>query len=293
MGSGEYPLSHAFLNFLHMENITVLPLDLTRSPVPEDARILYIPMPGRDWPGYKAEAIGGFLAADGRAIFALDFITAPLPNFELLLAEYGMAIGEHILLEGDPSYMFMGVPFDIIPHVFLHEITAASIEYNLLHLAPFPAALLRPSPMRGTLTVDTLWATGVESFARVEMADTLVQIPSDIPGPFDLAVTITDRAGLPGSPPSTKIVAVSTQHIVSDSIAHVVGPANWQFVADSIRWLYGRQPGLSIPMRRPPGARPLAMTGTDRGVATGIALGGIPVAILAVGAVVWLKRRHA
>jgi len=291
-GSGEHDLQPVLRALLESENFLVREVNLVTQDVPESADILLIPMPGRDWTDVKGERILDFLVDDGRAFIAADLTFEDMPVFNSVLASYGVAPINHLVVEGNPNNIFQQRADFILPNISNHEINENIRGRNLVNLVAGAIGIETLDMRRGSTTVEPLWATSRDAFARVDIEETAAtRVPGDIEGPFDLAVAITDTRFVEATH-TTKLVVVGSMLVLNDSVLNVAGPGNYQFVLDAMRWLYGQPPSIFIPGRVPPGAAPLMLTQMNVNVMNGIAVGALPLMCIALGVFVWFRRRH-
>ena len=289
-GSGEIPVMPLLSAFLQSENYIVRETNLVLNDVPDDADILFITMPNRDWTDVKSTRIQDFLHHDGRAFMALSFFPDELPNFASVMAGFGLRVSDALVLEGDSRQIFMGSPYNVIPTPTAHEILGHTDERAFANLLLFPAAMEVLDVRRASTNIEPIWVTSNDAFARVDRTEaTTARIPSDIGGPFNLAVAVTDQfAGY-----TTQFVAVSSLTIIEDGLNDFIGGGNLHFVLNSLRWLHDQPPGILIPSRRPPGAEPLLIPEFHANVMRGVAMVGLPLGVMLAGVVVWVRRRYS
>jgi len=291
-GSGEHDMEPLLRLLLENENFLVREVNLVTEDVPESADILLIPMPARDWTDVKGERILDFLVDDGRAFVAANLTFEDMPVFNSVLASYGVAPINHLVVEGNANNIFQQRPTFILPNVSDHEINQNLWGRNLANLVAEAIGIQTLDMRRGSTNIEPLWATSRDAFARVDIEETTVaRVPGDIEGPFDLAVAITDTRFVERTH-VTKLVVVGSMLVLNDSVINVAGPGNYQFVLDAMRWLHGESPSIFIPGRVPPGAAPLMLTQLNVNLMNGIALGFLPLMCLAIGIFVWFRRRH-
>jgi len=299
-GSGEEPLPDFFRVIMESENFILRDIDLVVNSIPDDAEVLIIPNPTRDWTVDKAMRIRQFLENQGRAIFMMEYAFIDTPNIDSVLAAYGISLGEYFILEGDRRNMFANeVPSHIIPISTGHEILSSISEGGFQNLMLIPAGIeiseLRPA----STTIEPLWTTSNAAFGRVDLDElSWSQVPSDVSGPFTLAVAVTDRFILPDPVHSfvemtTQFIVVGSGHLLRDDITIQIGTGNYLFVINSLNWLLGQPPSIFIPARTPAGTEPLIMTAFQANIITGVAIGAIPLVILSIGVVVWFKRKNS
>jgi len=290
-GSGEIPLFPQLVNFLENENFLVREVNLVSEAVPETADILLVPMPSLDWTEVKAERVLDFLLDDGRAFFAINMIFEELPTFNSVLAAYGVAPMNHMILEGDSRHIFNNMAEAILPVLTDHEINDNLRGRNLTNFMQGAIGIETLENRRSQNHVVPIWQTSRDAYARVDIEElTVARIPSDIGGPFDLAVAITDTRFVERNH-ETQIVVAGNLAVLVD-VSAFTGIGNYQFVLDSMQWLMGQPPSIFIPGRLPPDGAPLMITRFNANAMVGIALGAMPVLCIVAGIIVWLRRRH-
>jgi len=291
-GSGEMVLPTEFIRFMETEGIIINEVNLVLEEVPEDADILLILQPIRDWTELKAERIRAFLHDEGNAFLALGF-NVDTPNLNSVLAYYGVEIGNPIWAGSDTASQFLS-PVNIIPHFAPHEITESLIEREVpnLTLAPFSVDLI--NPRRAHIEFEPLWQTSSGTFARTDPTlETPSFSPGDIAGPHNIALAIIDQYFHIDRTITTRLVVVGNWQFLDPQLLSWIGAGNYQFVSNSFRWMHEQPPSIWIPARRPPGNSPLMLSELQENILSGFAIGVVPVLIILIGVVVWYRRRHS
>jgi len=210
-----------------------------------------------------------------------------------VLAEYGIAVGDYLILEGDQRRIFQNLPYNILPTATDHPMLDTLRDRDLPNMVFFPTNIEVLPVRRATTEIDPIWVTSNSAFARRDFEDgTLNQIPGDLDGPFYLAVAVTDRFFTTRTH-ETRFVAVSNLAIMDPSINMFMAGGNFTFILNAILWLEGAPPSIWIPSRLPPGTSPLIMTQASQNMMTGIAIGVIPVTTIIIGVFIWFKRKNA
>ena len=290
-GSGESGLTSQFVSFLESENFVINEVNPIIEDIPEDADILFIPMPARDFTDVKADRILEFLQDGGNAYFALGLSLDHLPNLSRVIGEYGMELEDFIVIEGD-SRRFFTLPFNIFPVPVLHEITENLHVRNFSNAVIAPAAIRFSEVRRQTLDMAPLWLTSPDAFGRVDMEEnTLSKVPSDVDGPFILAAWVEDRIWITDT--LTRVVVTTSAEIAHPELVGVIGTGNWQFIVNAFRWMEEQPPGIWIPNRTPPGHAPLVLNEFQVNVRVMASMGLLPLSVIAIGAIVWYRRRHS
>ena len=292
-GSGEFDLQPMLRMFLESENFEVREVNLVTQDVPAEADILLIPMPGRDWTEVKGQRVLDFLMDEGRAFIVADLTLEDMPVFNGVLASYGIAPINYLVIEGNPNNIWPPHPNAIAPIRAPHQINENVLGRDLPNFMFDAIGLDVLDIRRNSTNIEPLWATSRDAFARVDPTVlTSAKVPGDLDGPFLLAAAITDTRFVDDTL-TTQLVVVSNMLVLSDVAFSNVGVGNYQFVLDAMRWLYGQSPSIFIPGRTPPGqGAQLTLNQLNVNVMTGIATAVLPLLCIAVGIFVWFRRRH-
>jgi len=301
MGSGEQPLTPAFVEFLESENFELRQHDALFHDIPETADALFITMPARDWSTPKADRILDYLNYyEGRVFMALDVsverFNDGFPELDRVLHAYGLRLEDYIILEGDAQHTFMGDPLVMLPVWEQHEeiILPIAAQFTGMLLLQ-PAALEILDTRRTTVNIEPLLSTTRAAYGRRldSDAETLLQTPDDTEGPFPFAVAIEEHNFVETNL-TMRMVVVSNSLFMNENVNDFVGGANWAFVSNSLNWLQDQPAGIWVPVRRPPGGRLPVMISDGQVLAmSGIAMGALPVISFAVGIFIWFRRRHS
>jgi len=293
-GSGERLPPASFVSLLMAENFAINTVDVVVEDIPDTADILFITMPSRDWTEVKAERILNFLQDEGRAFISLEYIVDATPNLDSVLAAYGLRIHPYEIREGDARNIFLGSPFMMLPSTFPHQITSDLRERNFPNLAPFPVAIDILDTRMLSTEITPLWSTSADAFGRPYGSDITAasMVAGDVAGAFNLAVAVTDTH-FTDRQRTTEMVVMGGTDPFSEDVVRFIGAGNWQFAVNSLRWMQGQQPSIFIPPRHMPGAQPLMMTQMQANVIAGLSVIAIPLVLLGVGALIWIRRRNS
>jgi len=292
VGSGEEALPAPFVEFLESENFVIRTHDAVMGDIPETADALFITMPARDWGQAKADRILDYLEnQEGRAFMAMGVSLERFPQLDRVLQSYGIRLESHVIIEGNPARTLMDDPTLIMPMWEVHdEITYPLWQQGFRGLLFWGPTSIETLDMRrmGT-TIEPVFSTTREAIGLFPIDEDEVEM---IPGPFDLAVAITDQLTT-DTTLTTRMVVVANRSIMMDDLNTFIGGGNWAFVSASLNWLQEQPPGIWVPVRRPPGAAPVLLTDAQVVSMTGFAMGLLPVGLFAIGIFVWFRRRHS
>ena len=290
-GHGENTIPYELSKQLEVENFQTESLNLlTQEAVPEDAHSLVVFAPERDLTKDEEEKIRNYLENQGRAIFIMKFQNQELPNFESLLKSYGITVERSLVVEGDNS-MHAGNPLYLVPQMESHSIVSPLRSEKMYMLIPGAQSIRILDMKKRSLKIEPLLVTSENSWAKVNMeATTLEKEEGDIEGPINIAVAITDEIYKDNETKETKLVVISNADFLGSSLASQV-PGNTNFFMNSLNWLQDREENISIRPKSLTVPR-LNINASQQLILAGVVVILIPLAILASGLFVWLRRRH-
>jgi len=276
------------------ENYAVKDLNLLNTPaVPEDADVLLILAPKSDLPGPDADKVRAYLANGGHAVVLLDLLRKAneLSNLADLLKSYGVEVRNVVVMEPDPNKRALQNPFYVLPNLEYHDILSPLRTNNYSVLLPGAQVIQTLDLKKKGLKVEALLTSSAASLGRIDVANNPsgTRLASDLRGPFNLAVAITDPSN-DTAKPDTKLVVVGNVSFLAPSLSAQV-PGNTDFFMNSIAWLKGQKDSITI---RPKSLQTLRLTITDlqARIFSGLVVILLPLLILGAGLVVWMRRRH-
>ncbi len=295
-GHGEQTLdSLGLTSTVSNENYAVQQLSLLNAQsVPADTDVLLILAPKVDLTTQDADKVRAYLAGGGRAVIMLDIMTKAneLPNLDAILQTYGVEVRNVVVIEGDTSRIWSpSSPAAVIPSLGYHDILSPLRANN------YPVALLAPQAIqtlelkKKTLKIEPLLTSSPRSYGKINNGklSTLAKEGGDLPGPFDLAVAITDPAPDP-SKQDTKLVVVGTVSFLSQQISGMT-PGNGDFFMNAVAWLRGAKESVNISPKSLQTFR-LTMSNLVALLLSGVVVILMPLLVLGGGFVVWVRRRH-
>ncbi len=291
-GHGESTLSDDFSSAVSKENIQVEELSLlTLESVPEDADAVLIYAPTSDISEDEQEKLLAYLQSGGNMIL----ITQPLDdgeltNLEALMAEYGVTASEGIVLEGNSSYYAWGYPYYLLPEISSHTVTDPLIDDNYYVLLPLAQDLTVSDELPDSVSVTELLTTTSSAYSKVAgySMTTTEKEDGDIDGPFALAVAITDTID---DETESNILWVSSAYLLDDSANSSVSGGNQDLFLNALNWMCEQEDSISIHAKSL-STEYLTMSASAGNLLCVLAIGVIPAAYLAIGIVIWFRRRH-
>lgn len=292
-GHGEASLSSTFASAVEDENIETENLSLlTLETVPEDADCILINTPQSDISEDEKSKLLDYLGNGGN----LFLITDPpqsgkLTNLEALMEYYGVTAADGIVVEGNQNYYVWGTSYYLLPEIQSHTITSPLNSAGYYVLLPIAQGLTVSGDLRDTLSVTELLTTSNSAFSKIAGYDltTYEKEEGDIDGPFALAVAISDTVddGI-----SSDIVWVSSGALVDDQTNSQVSGGNQDLFLNALNYLCDAEESSISIHAKSLDSEVLTMDSSTASLLTVLVLGIIPVVYLAVGIVIWARRKR-
>lgn len=292
-GHGEKELDSTIKEDIEKGNIEIKSLNLlSEGSVPEDADCLMINSPASDISEDEKTAILEYLENGGKAMIFSDYTDVSMDHFDTILENYGVTRADGIVFEGDSQHYAMQMPYYLIPTLNNTDASAKAASAGYYVLAPYAQGIQRTEETRDTVTIESLLTTSDKAYSKTNMnSSTIEKEESDIEGPFDLGVSITENLA---DDKQTKIIYYSTSNILDGQVNQMVSGGNEQLIMSSLNWMTETDEStlVSIPSKSLEISY-LTMTDYDSSFWKICTIGLIPGVFLAAGFVIWFKRRKA
>lgn len=284
-GHGEKTLSASLEDLVEEDNLELTELSLlSLEQVPEDADCVLIYAPSSDLSADEAQLLTDYLDAGGDVMLITDYIVGgAMPNLMQLTKRMGMQPREGIVVEGDGSRSLRGYAYYLLPYLGTHEITTPISEAGYYLLMPMAQGILETG--EGSATVTSLMNTSGKAYAKAAGYDmtTTEQEDGDATGPFDVAMASEDG--------EAHMVWATSASMLEDGIDQVVSGANGDFFLNALNWMCEQEESISI-RAKPLSSETLTLSSRDASLWSAVVVGVVPVALVAVGVVIWFRRKR-
>lgn len=285
-----------FARLLEQKNITLKPLRLTgESEVPEDCRLLIVAGPRSRLDPAELDRLQRYLSRGGRLLALLSYYQsgrAPT-GLERLLDGWGVAVGENLTFDiqnAVPGGGILATNFSAHPVMRpLRNHTVYVVMARSIEPKAGPAGADAPR-------VEALFSTSPQGFTASEATD--AGLPRHNPaqdrrGVIALAVAVEkgNLQGVAADRGSTRIVVVGESIFLANETI-VKTAANLEFASLSVNWLLDRPQSLGGIAPRPIPEFQIMLSRRDLVQVRWLLLAGLPAAPLAVGLLVWIRRRR-
>jgi len=296
LGNGEHPPGSAdspesygkFLAMLRNENnFDLRPLLLTgTNDVPAACNLLIVAGPTQPLDKSELDKIQPYLEQGGRMLVAFNNATVNgrPTGLERLLARWGVDVGNNWVADRDNSMngeILLASPVDLGRHPTVNALQSARV----LLYKPRSIRALRPASRGDETRVDELLFTGPDTvvFTDSREPDRTEKGPKPLMAAVEKSVPALQRG-------STRLVVLGDSTIWANQFIDLA--ANREFAALAANWLVNQSVLLSDIPRRAIHTYKLTMTRAQLRSVQLILLAGIPGAVLLIGLLVWLRRRH-
>ena len=289
----EANIPESLKNEIIMANFDVKTFDIVTEDIPEDCTILFLTQPARDWTADAAEKVRAYLQNDGRALFAINNIFVGMPNLNGVLETFGVRIGEYLVIEGSTDHFVMNNPMYMLPNIAQHDLNQALLDRKFRPLLIQCSGVDTMEVRKNSIKIEPLLSTSASAYGKTNPeTETIIKEEGDVQGPINLAAAVTDSF-YTDVQHTTKLVIAASPIITDDSINSMMGGANYMFLVSALNWLQDKSETVYIPSKAPSTATQLTMVQQEVYVLMFVSVFIIPLSIIAVGLVVWLRRRYS
>lgn len=291
-GHDESSMSETMKETIEKANIEIKSLNLlSEESVPDDAECLFIFAPATDLTKEEADKIISYLENGGKALIVSNYTDEDMPNFESVLENYGVQPVDGIVLEGNTDNYVSQNPYYLLPNIESGEITSELSSQSRYVLVPLAQGIKKADNIRDTLNISSILTTSDSAYSKTNLKDmdTMEKEDGDIDGPFDLAVSITEKVG---DDKETQIAYFASASIFNDSINSMVSGTNYELLSASLAWMCSTDDSnqISIPSKSYD-TTTLTVPTADINFWSIFVTGVLPVCILLIGFGIWMKRR--
>lgn len=285
-GHGESSLGGSFEDAVEKANITLEELNLlTVDAVPEDARAIIIHGATSDLSEDDAAKLKAYVEGGGRLLVTLTYTDQSMERLYGVLGEFGVSVADGMVLEADRGAYYQA-PYYLLPNVESDAITAGVDGYVF---APYALGMTYDEEAEG-MSYTPLLTTTEQSYSKADLQNmtTYEKEEGDIEGPF----TIGLKAEKTLEDGSAELLVFSSSDLFGEDADAMVSGNNLSVFSACISG-YGDEESASgtvIPVKEYENSyltvsAAAALTSAVLGIAV------IPLALLAAGIVIWLRRR--
>lgn len=286
-GHGELELEEKFLNTITKENVAYETLMLhTVDEIPEDAQGVILNAPTGDYTKEDAEKIIAYLQKGGNALIVSTMAEGEMTNFKSILDFYGISEVDGTIVEQDRNFYYQN-PYYLFPEIASTDVTASLADG--LVFAPFSKGLSYDDTS-DEIHYTPLLTTSSSAFSKTEITDNsdFSKGANDIDGPFTVSLEV-EKSTEDGSTSHAFVVGGES---LFTSLADEMAPGNnVKLFSSMISTLADHESSVAIPVKSLSMPN-LVFKAQTAYIAAVLCVIVIPLATLAAGLAIWLRRRR-
>ncbi len=285
----------SFLSMMEDQNFEVKEIDLLTEEIPEGTQVLMLPTPTTDYSPEEVNKLRAYLEdtshSDPVTLLATCYPSqTSLPNYAAFLEEWGVKVESGVVAETDTSRMAVADASGVIVDPSADYLSDNSYE-RLVSYYSAPLSLL----FKGNNDISTaaLWTTADSAYVVTEdITEEEAQNPDT--SAQTLATLSSKIVQVDGSSITHSMVVFGSSNVFTDTFMGTSAFGDSSYITDLLLYLTGND-GSNVSVLTERVQTNVTDVSASRGTIDmlGWLFGAIiPVAILAVGLVIFLKRRH-
>ncbi|MBR0140034.1 MAG: GldG family protein [Firmicutes bacterium] len=295
-GHGEAELSTNLNADVKLANVEIAELNLMGSDrVPEDADAVFIFDPQSDLNDEERTKLENYLAMGGNLLLitGVQEDGKALESFNKLMEPYGVTAVDGMVIDQNSGNYASGLPYNLLPDIVTNTITLPVKNNNYRVLMPYAQGLQVETLGDTTILTNKLFRTSNSAYSKVAgyNMQTFEKEAGDIEGGFALGVAITKTLSEELQIYS-KMVWYTTPYLLNEDVSKSVGGANETIFINTLAWLCDSEEGGVVISAKSMADETLNMSASTVNILTVVFVGVIPLAYLAIGIIVWVRRRH-
>ena len=296
VGHGESLPAGGVIKILEMAGYHVEEFDTLSQDFPEDTKtVVIIPAPTSDFSVEEINKLDSYLDRGGNVQIYLDPLAqGSTPNLDSYLVEdWGIERKHHIVLDtGNTIENSMYMIGEMSEHEIIAPIKTGQKRAGYAPANSFTVAADKPA----SVSVETLMSSSKDAYAKESMEAIQSQgsagkSSGDEEGPFDVLVAATKTTSNLENETITGRLIVGGSVYMIDALITDTRFANEDILLNSITWMNGGDASVTVRAKAIPGGV-MSLTVTHFWIWSAVLVLVIPLALLAGGIVVFLKRRY-
>lgn len=283
-GHGEAELNENVTEMLAHDNIETESLSLLSvDAVPEDATAVIINAPTSDLSEEEANLLIAYLENGGNVALMTGYMEEDdMPQLRRVAASMGLKAENGLIVEGDRQMHVNRYPYYLLPDMESHEVTDALISGRYYVLTPLAQPLAETDESNATIT--WLLTTSDSAYTKAEGLQTqsTAQEDGDAAGTFHVGA-VSEAAG--------KFFWVTCDTLLDSNIDRTVSGANSNLFLNVLNWMGGQEESISI-RAKSLDAEGLTVTQGASSFWSIMMIGVIPLCLVSIGVVVWIRRKR-
>ncbi|QNL44002.1 Gldg family protein [Oscillibacter hominis] len=273
---GEQGLSASVEDLMKKSHFSVEEVNVLMDGVPEDCDLLISNAPASDLADDEAEMILSYLSGGGQLIYLMGADLTEMPNWNRVLSQYGISPTTGLI--ADTQRYYQNNPYAIFPEVDLSVDAAQSLTGDSTVLLFSSRGMTLTAPARDTVTVSPFLTTSDHGVNVVDDSD-------QAQGTYVVGAVATEETD--GG--TARLTVFGCSNMISEQITgSFTNIANLDLFLNAATVGFDDITNLSI---EPVSLQVPSNTITTGGIWSALFVFVIPLAVVAVGFVHWMRRR--
>ena len=292
-GHGEYNTEY-YGNMLKDSNYKVVYINLMLDDIPEEVSLVVLSAPSTDYTEEEIDKLEKYLNSWNNFVFLHSSAITKLTNLELLFKEYGVAFEDAIVLDG--YYHVNSSRYNIITSVpsDVESELVTNLNSNQYVVMPYARVMRQLWTEKSAMTSTSILNSSGYSYGKVVEPGvplaTYEAEQGDLAGGFSSAILV-HRNSVEGRDYVEKnLLFISSAHIFDEFLVNTESYGNMQLFTNIFSQFNEANTTVSVAAKRYTDPA-LTVTGNARTFVL-VLLCLIPVAVLAMGIVVWQRRKN-
>ena len=265
---------------------------MTGEPIPEDVDVLIINQPQSDYETNEIETLENFLANDGSLLVFYASNTPKLPRLDLFLESWGARFNDQIVLD---SYQCLGgYPTYLLPNINVVEGLTDNLAagYCIVPAARSIDVTFTTDDWKSTQVLMTSSSKAYSKSLASTLDNTnMGQAETDPVGPFNVMVLTSEISYDSNLNTHSSYVLFANAGFVDDSTLSNDSFLNSSYFVSLMNMMNNDEDGVIIEAREY-SSTALTISGWQATVLFWLLIIILPLGTLALGVVIWVRRRH-
>lgn len=271
-----------------IENYNCRDIDLASGEISENICTIVISNPSMDFTDEELAKLDEYFKGGNNLMLFMDVTDVTLPNLYSYLSEWGIAVNNDMVVEGDTTKFSKNTPNVIIGTPSGESSITAPIKNSNVY---FPYARSITVTSVPSVTTEVLYQTSDSAYAKTNLhSGKPEKEEDDKSGQFTLCTLSNRQLYVEKNTVNAKLfVCASTDAAV---LAAQEG-ANKQFVINAANSINNRSESVTIEAKQINKTPTFELAQSQSDLIKGIVIYIIPLIIIFIGLIVWLKRKQA
>ena len=276
-----------FKTLLNANGYTVNSINITTQDIPKETNLIVMGAPSVDYTENEVEKVSSFLDNGGKLeknLLYIESVQQPkTPNIDELLEEYGIKFRDEFVYDSDGENASNGYVFmERASSNFMDDIKDDSLRL-------FTSVYTKP------ITIDYNNKEMLTCEPYIQTSDTGYTMDSENKK-LTSGVTVTGAVGSKAAfigedTYYSNLIALGSEFFLDDTVLQMSQYLNRQWILSIVNGVTGKSSGITIEPKTVEGGM-FDLTNTQIKVLEWVFIVIIPVIVLAVGIIIWLRRKN-